>query len=83
LDKDYGSDGVGDGDIDSPENTAGGGPKCDSRGSYDSLEKTSNDTNLDAFCAHLYALYVLQKKLETAINKFYQVDNGYDSKFDS
>jgi chitinase len=83
LDKDYGSDGVGDGDIDSPGNEDGGGPKCESSGSYDSLEKISNDANLDAFCAQLYTLYVLQTMLETAISKFYQVDNGYDSKFDS
>jgi chitinase len=83
LDKDYGSDGVGNGDIDSPENEAGGGPKCESSGSYDSLEKVSNDDNLDPLCAQLYTLYILQTMLDTSINKFYEIDSGYDTKFDS
>ncbi|KAF2826309.1 glycoside hydrolase [Ophiobolus disseminans] len=83
LDKDYGPSKVGEGDIDSPKNEEGGGPQCDNSGSYDTLDKISADTGLDPLCAQLYALYVLQKTLDGSIDKYYDVDNGYDGKFSS
>ena len=83
LDKDYGSSKVGEGDIDNSENEAGGGPKCDNSGSYDSLEKISEDTSLAPLCSQIYSLMVLQTILEGSIDKYHEVDNGYDGKFSS
>lgn len=83
LDKDYGSDGIGEGDLDTGKNPDGGGPVCDKRDSYDTLEKISGDTGLDPYCASMYTLYVLSKSLEGSIDRYHDVDNGYDEKFDS
>jgi chitinase len=81
LDRDYGSDGVGDTDPDSDE--AGGGPKCDQSDTYTSLEKISNDTSLEPTCAVVYSLAVLTTMLNDTIAKYNEVNDGYDSKFAS
>ncbi|KAK7178764.1 chitinase [Paraphaeosphaeria sporulosa] len=82
LDKDHGDDGVGSVDPDELEKE-GVGPKCDSYGSYDTLEKISKDENLQPTCAALYALGVLKKLLGEAMDKYNSVNDGYDGKFKS
>ncbi|KAF1978397.1 glycoside hydrolase [Bimuria novae-zelandiae CBS 107.79] len=82
LDKDYGDGGVGSVDPDELEKE-GVGPKCDSYGSYDTLEKISKDENLQLTCAAVYALGVLKKLLGEAMDKYNSVNDGYDGKFKS
>ncbi|KAF2108717.1 hypothetical protein BDV96DRAFT_605472 [Lophiotrema nucula] len=81
LDKDYGSDEIGE---ENPEDIEmGGGPKCDQSTQYDTLEKISGDANLDATCAQVYTLRVLHYLLNQAVDKYNAVNDGYDSKFQS
>ncbi|KAJ4376059.1 hypothetical protein N0V83_001340 [Neocucurbitaria cava] len=83
LDKDYGSDGIGEGSTDGEDTLSGGGPKCDQRDKYDTLEKISDDTGLDPYCASVYTLRVLQRMLQESVVKYSRVNDGYDSKFKS
>ncbi|OAF98601.1 glycoside hydrolase [Paraphaeosphaeria sporulosa] len=82
LDKDHGDDGVGSVDPDELEKE-GVGPKCDSYGSYDTLEKISGNENLQPTCAAVYALGVLKKLLGEAMDKYNSVNDRYDGKFKS
>ncbi|KAF1993329.1 glycoside hydrolase family 18 protein [Amniculicola lignicola CBS 123094] len=81
LNRDYGDDGVGNMDPEDVE--MGGGPVCNQADVYDSLEEISAASSLDPTCAQLYSLRVLSKMLYGAMDKYKQVDDGYDSKFKS
>lgn len=81
LDRDYGSDGVGN--LDPEKIEMGGGPQCDQANRYTMLEKISGDTSLDPTCAAQYALSVLYKMLDDTTSKYSKVNDGYDSKFKS
>jgi chitinase len=81
LDRDYGSEGVGDTNPEDME--MGGGPQCDQADTYTNLEKIADATSLAPTCAQAYALKVLAEMLDGCIEKYRKVNDGYDSKFQS
>jgi chitinase len=79
LDRDWGGAGVGSGD---DEDTSG--LFCDPDIQYESLESLEAAAGtVTPGCHVIYALDVLQRMLETAVSTYNDVNNGYDSKFDS
>ncbi|KAK3352792.1 hypothetical protein B0T25DRAFT_580643 [Lasiosphaeria hispida] len=81
LDRNYGDDEIGEVDEGEIEDC---GESCDLSRKFDSLEdlaKAAPDM-LDG-CPTIHAFFVLQSMLNKAVEKFEDVDNGYDHKFNT
>lgn len=79
LDKDYGRNGIGDGD----GNSQSGGKTCPLSSSFESLEALDEAEGISDDCKVVLAVQVLENMLDSAMEMFEDVDNGYDSKFDA
>ncbi|KAF4980848.1 hypothetical protein FZEAL_3246 [Fusarium zealandicum] len=79
LDKDYGSSGIGDGDDD--ETNLSGGRNCPLDQTYSSLDALAADDTVADDCKPVIALNILETMLDDSLDKYDDVENGYDKNF--
>ncbi|KAH7228394.1 hypothetical protein B0J15DRAFT_530791 [Fusarium solani] len=79
LDKDYGDSGIGSGDDD--DSNLSGGKNCPLNKSYSDLDELANDDTVADDCKPVLALHILEGILDKSLEKYADVDNGYEKNF--